>query len=239
MISGADGVIAAVDMDHLTGGLREPVAQQGDTGPRDRIGIVDVPAERAATVPGVLEEREPGDRLGGHRPDRTRSDQIAADLTRSEFLGEIARDALQRGLRDPHPVVRGPGLTVVEVESDDRPAVGHERHEGVGEGLERVGGDVHRGGDVLPWRTEEVVTEAGGRGESDGMEHTVHPAERRGDMLAHLVDVFGDRHVELEHRRHGFELARSSLGQRHRASGAGQHDLGAFGDGQSGHAVGE
>ena len=43
---GADGVVAAVDVDDLAGRRGEPVRQQRDHGLRRRLGVADVPAER-------------------------------------------------------------------------------------------------------------------------------------------------------------------------------------------------
>ena len=91
--SRTDGVIAAVDVDDLAGRRREPVAQQCHARPCHRLGIVDVPAERSAPVPRVLEQLEARDRLGGHRLDRTGGHEVAADLTGAEFAA-MYRDKL-------------------------------------------------------------------------------------------------------------------------------------------------
>ena len=58
--SGADGVVAAVDVDDRAGGLGEPVRQQGHTGLRDALGVGDVPTERRPLDPLVLEGGEAG-----------------------------------------------------------------------------------------------------------------------------------------------------------------------------------
>ncbi len=55
--SGAGGVVAAVDVDDLAGGGREPVRQQGDAGLGHGRRVGDVPAEGSAVVPDVLERR--------------------------------------------------------------------------------------------------------------------------------------------------------------------------------------
>src|SRR5213078_997815 len=68
--SGAHGVVTAVDVDELAGREREPVGEEGDARAGDGAGVVDVPAERGAVGPHVLELGEPGDRPGRHRADR-------------------------------------------------------------------------------------------------------------------------------------------------------------------------
>ncbi len=69
------------------GRRREPVGQQCDAGSGDRLGVLHVPAERSPPVPGVLEQLEAGDRLGGHRLDRTGGHEVAADLLRARVRG--------------------------------------------------------------------------------------------------------------------------------------------------------
>src|SRR6185369_17822313 len=53
--SGADGVEAAVDVDDLAGGRREPVRHQRDAGAGRPLGVLHVPAERGPPVPDLLE----------------------------------------------------------------------------------------------------------------------------------------------------------------------------------------
>src|SRR5690606_6066471 len=122
---------------------------------------------RRPSVPGVLEQREPRDRLGGHRLDRPGGDEVEPDLLRPELARQVAVHALQRRLGDTHPVVGGPRLAVVEVETDERPALAHQGYEGIGELLQRVRRHVHRDGYVVPRRGAEGVAE-GPRGSEPG-----------------------------------------------------------------------
>src|SRR3954468_24395382 len=78
-------VEAAVDVDQLAGRGREPVREQGEDAPRDRLGVAVVPAEGRAAVPGVLERRETGDAPGGHGPDRSGRHQVHPDVPGAEL----------------------------------------------------------------------------------------------------------------------------------------------------------
>ena len=120
---------------------------------------------------------EAGDRLGGQRLDRAGGDEVHADALRAEVAGQVARRAT-RGRPWPRPSSRRPARPgcCVEVEADDRAAVGHERHHDVGQRLERVGRDLERHGDVVPRRVDEVAAEARRRREADGVEGAVDPA---------------------------------------------------------------
>ena len=73
---------------------------------RGRCGVVDVPAERGALAPGVLERAEPGDRLGRDRAHRARGDEVDPDALRPELLGEVAGERLEPRLCHAHPVVQ-------------------------------------------------------------------------------------------------------------------------------------
>ena len=66
---------------------------------------------------------EAGDAAGGDRLDRAGGDEVDADPARAEVAREVARDALERRLRDAHPVIYRPGDAGVEVEAHDRAAV--------------------------------------------------------------------------------------------------------------------
>ena len=61
---------------------------------------------------------------GGKRLDGAGGDEVDADPARAELAREVARDGLQRGLGDAHPVIGRPGHAGVEVEPDDAGAVG-------------------------------------------------------------------------------------------------------------------
>ena len=89
--------------------------------------------ERRSAVPHVLELGEARDRLGGHGLHRTGGDQVHPHLLGAERAGQVAGRRLQGGLGDAHPVVGRPGDGRVEVEPDDRPAVRHQRNDGVGQ----------------------------------------------------------------------------------------------------------
>jgi sugar phosphate permease len=64
--SGADGVDPAINVDDRAGRRREPVTEQRDAGTSGGRAVVDVPAERRAFLPHLLETVEAGDRLGRH-----------------------------------------------------------------------------------------------------------------------------------------------------------------------------
>src|SRR3954454_19689463 len=66
--SGADGVVAAVDVDDLARRRREPVGEQRNDGLRRRTRVADVPSERRPLVPHRLELLE-----AGNRPRRQRA----------------------------------------------------------------------------------------------------------------------------------------------------------------------
>ena len=64
-------------------------------------------AARRATQPAASSAK-PGDAAGGERLDRAGGDEVDAHAVRAEVAGEVARDRLERGLRDAHPVVGRP-----------------------------------------------------------------------------------------------------------------------------------
>src|SRR4051794_25298860 len=103
--SGADGVIAAVDVDDLAGGGGEQVGEQGDARGSDGRGVFDVPAERCPLVPGILELLETRYAAGRDRADGAGGDEVHAYALGPEVACEVARGRLERGLRDAHPVV--------------------------------------------------------------------------------------------------------------------------------------
>src|SRR4029077_5235652 len=89
--SGTYRVVATVHVDHLSRRGGEPVGHQRDARLRHRGRVVDVPPERRAVGPHVLEAREAGDRLRGQRADRLRRDQVHPDALAAELACEVAR----------------------------------------------------------------------------------------------------------------------------------------------------
>src|SRR5262245_58009426 len=121
--SGADGVVSAVDVDDLAGGGGEEIGEQRHARRRDGRRVLDVPTERGARRPRILELLETREAPSGNRADGSGGDEVHANAVGTEVASEIPRRRLQRGLGDAHPVVDGPcDAAVVEVEADDRTA---------------------------------------------------------------------------------------------------------------------
>src|SRR5215204_4938576 len=77
--SGADGVEPAVDVENLAARRREPVREQAGAGAGGRLGVGEVPAQRRALRPRLLELLEAGDALRGHRAERAGGDEVDAN----------------------------------------------------------------------------------------------------------------------------------------------------------------
>ena len=157
----------------------EPVGEQRDARLGDRLGVLDVPAERRALDPDVLELLEAGDAL---RRDACGSGRRATRFTRMpcgpEVAGEVARGRLERGLRDAHPVVDRPGdwrrcRSRGRRSSRRRSISGSARDR---ERLQRVRRHLQRDGDVVPRRVEEAAAEARLGREADRVQHAVELA---------------------------------------------------------------
>ena len=82
----------------------------------------------ARVGPHRFELVEPRDALGRDGAERTRGDQVDADVVGAEITREVTRGRFERGLGHTHPVVHRPRVrAVVEIEADDRAAARHER----------------------------------------------------------------------------------------------------------------
>ncbi len=233
-------MVTAIDVDHRAGGGREPVAEQCHDGPGHGARVGDVPTQRGSLSPHVFEGREPGDGPSRHGLDRSGRHQVHPDARRAEITGQIPAGGLEPGFGHPHPVIGGPGPGGVEIEADDRPPRGHERGHGVGQELERVGGDLQRHLDVIPGCVHERPPQAHLRSEADGMQGPVHPSPPVGQIFGEGRCVAGIGHVELEDlgtgARAGAELAGGAFGEAQPSARAGEHDLGSLGYCQLGHA---
>src|SRR4051794_39720538 len=96
--------------------------EQEDAGVGDRARVAHVPAEGRLALPGLGEDVEAVDVAGGDRRQRAGRDEVRADAAGPEVARQVPVDRLERRLRDPGPVVGGPGPGRVEVEADDRTA---------------------------------------------------------------------------------------------------------------------
>jgi hypothetical protein len=130
-------------------------------------------------------------------------------------------------------------LTVVEIQPDERAALAHQGQERIGQGLERIRGDVHRDRDVVPLCSEEVVAETRLGGEPDRMEDAVDVSPLLGECLANGDAVLGHRDVEFEHVDVVAELAGGSLRQTQRPARAREHDVGTLASCESGYTEGQ
>ena len=215
-------------MNHFASRCREPIAEHHDArlGNGRRIGHV--PAKWCPLAPHIFELLEAGDALRRHRLHGTGGDEIAADALRAQVFGQIAADALERALGDTHPVVRRPGDGVVEVEPDERAAVGHQWHKRFRERLQRIGADVQRDRYVFPLWCHEIVAETRLWCEANTVQHAVDATPLLLQRLAHAHQVRRLRDIKLEHVGRLRQLAASALGQAQRTASTGKHDLGAF-----------
>jgi hypothetical protein len=232
-------VHAAVHVDDLAGRRGEPVGQQRRARARDRLRVGDVPAERSAVVPHALEPVEARDRLRGHGPQRPGRDQVDPHSLWAEVTGEVPRARLEAGLGHAHPVVARPGHARVEVQAHDRAAAAHQRQRGRRDRLERVRGDLHRGGYVGPPGAQEVPAECLFRvGVRDRVQHAVQAVDVCGDPLGERVEVILAGHVQLEDWRRGWQPPGDPLHQAQPAE-SGQHHARALLLGHPGHVEGD
>ena len=100
----------------------------GPRTPGHGLGVAHVPARAGPARPQASSIAA---KPGIDRAASVRSGPAATRLTRTpsgaQVAGQVAGRRLERGLGHAHPVVGRPGLGGVEVEADDRPAVGHQR----------------------------------------------------------------------------------------------------------------
>ena len=238
--SGAGGVQAAVDVDHLTGGRREPVRQQCDHGASGRVEVLGVPAQRGALRPDVVEGLGARNRLLGDGRERSGGDHVAADAVRPQVAGQIARGALQRGLGHAHPVVGGPGLPGVEGQAHHRAPAGHQRTAGHRQAGQRVRRDVDRGLHIIGGGGQEFASQRGLRvGEGDRVDDAVQVVDVLADLIGQTGQVLVVGDIEFEQRRFGVEPLDDSPGQAQRPSEVGDQDGGALALGDLGHPVGD
>ena len=118
-------------------GQRVLVLGLGRSG-RSAVGFL---AERGATIVAA-DEREPA-QLGDLEALSGLAELRVVRRDRRVIAGQVkslrpveGSHRLQRRLGDAHPVVCRPRLLVVEVETDERAAIVHQRHERVGECLQ-------------------------------------------------------------------------------------------------------
>ena len=147
----------------------------------------------------------------------------------AELASEVARRRLERSLGDAHPVVGRPGDARVEVEPDERPAVGHQRERSVGERLERVGRDLQRHRHVRPMSRRGSCrpgTTAGAKpiawSTPSTRPHLSASAARTASRCSGTVTS-----SSRTRRRRGSLRAVRSV-ERQAAAGAREHDLGAL-----------
>ena len=120
-----------------------------------------------------------------------------------------------------------------------RPAASSRREEGVDEGLERVGGDVERHGDVVPPGGEHAAAEAVGGREADGVEKAVQTVPAGRQRLAGGAQLLGRGDVDLQDFGLPGQLAGGAPGEAERPSRPREDDLGALLLGQAGHREGQ
>jgi hypothetical protein len=181
----AHRVKAPVDVQDLAGDRAGVIAQQEADGRRDRSRVARVPAQRRAAAPERRELVEAGNAAGGDRLDRARRDEVDTDPARAEVAREVARHALERRLRHPHPVIDRPGHAGVEVEPDDRTAAlrgGQQRRQRGGERLQREGARLERGDRAARRRVEKAAAEGVRRRERDRVQHSVQRAPARAEL---------------------------------------------------------
>ena len=105
----AHRVEAAVDMDDLAVIARAASREQEVDRAGDRRRVLDVPAQRRLTLPGVARSPNPGMPRAANVPSGPARNQVHAHAARAEVARQVARGRLQRGLGDAHPVVDRPG----------------------------------------------------------------------------------------------------------------------------------
>src|SRR3954470_25047848 len=88
--SDANGMETPVDVHDLAGGGGEPVRQQRDDGLARGLGVGDRPAQRGATLPGLLELHAAGDRLHGHAAQRAGGDDVRPDALGAQLARHVA-----------------------------------------------------------------------------------------------------------------------------------------------------
>jgi hypothetical protein len=98
---------------------------------------------------------------------------------------------------------------------------------------------VHRGGDVVPSRPEEVTAETALGGEADGVQYAVETAPALLQLGAQRAEVFRIGDVELQDVGFDRQLPGHPLRQAHGPSERCQHDLGALLLGAAGHREGD
>jgi 8-hydroxy-5-deazaflavin:NADPH oxidoreductase len=98
---------------------------------------------------------------------------------------------------------------------------------------------VHRNGNVVPLRCHEVVAEAHLGRKPDAVQDAVDPSPLVCQGGANVVEVLGNRDVELVHVNRGGQLAPRPLCEAECSSGASEDDVGSLALGQLGDAEGE
>ena len=178
----------------------------------------------------------------GHRPQRTRGHEVAADALRPEVARQVAVHGLQRRLGNAHPVVDGPRDRRVEVEPDDaRRPLGalQERQQRHRERLQRVGAGAERGQRRLRRGLQEVAAQRVLGRERDRVQDPVEAAPPLVEVRRHRGELLGLVDVELEDRRLGRQAPGDPLRDAQPAAEAGEHDLGACGLRALRHGVGD
>ena len=227
---------APVNVDDLPGGHRRPIRQEHTNHPRHRLGVRGVPAEGGPFVPEVVKNLKSRDRLGRDSLEWPRRDQVGPNPVLPEVSGEVAANRLESGLGDPHPVVRRPGHSIVEVEADESAPSGllHQGKSCHGQRLEGEGGGEESSLGRRRGRVEKVPTEGVTGGKGYGVDGAVDHSPTLGQVghdPRHVLLV-GD--VHLEHRHRLGQSLHGAFGQAQPASEVGHHHFGAFLEGNAG-----
>ena len=204
------------------------VGEQRDARLGDGLGVLDVPAERRALGPHLLELLEAGDALrrdacgSGRRPPGSRGCPSARGRGRGSAPSTRTRPS-------PRPSSRRRASASVLSKSSPtiEPPSRHQRERRDRERLQRVRRHLQRDRDVLPRRVEEAAAEARLGREADRVQHAVERGRRRCPAERVEVVLVGD--VELD------DLGRRSAGawpsrsrEAHHAPERGEHHLGAL-----------
>ena len=225
--SGAYRVVAAVDVDDLAGGLREPVGQQRDA----RLATA---VESFTSHPSGARSSHTSSNCEKPGIDFAASVRIGPAATGSRGCagrrGRVRGSATSTRARPwPRPSSRTPATRPCASKSSptiEPPSVmSGTTH--VGERLQastRTPASRRRRRPTAPPGTCRPGTTAGANPIACSAPST--RPHRSASVVANGIDVLGHRHVELEHGRSARQLAGRALGERQTSTRAGEHDLG-------------
>src|SRR5207302_7130778 len=122
---------------------------------------------------------------------------------------------------------------------DAAAVLAHQRQEGLGHRLERVGAGLEGRLHALPGGAEEVAAQGVRRGVGDGVDEAVEPAPTLLQGSGNRLDLAGIVDVHLQQVGDRVHAPGAALGQAHGPAEAGEHDLGALALGEVGDGEGD